>query len=214
MDAAVVMESGAPLTLALASPVTSYLCRGRWAFVWTVCDRQTLVQIDSACQQCSATHTHTHTHTEWKGCPQPSAHPPNTTINEKKKTPATTYQSNSNRSDFLCIFLRCLLPGMAGGGCSTDSSAALHTTLRSLPGSGQICVRSIIIQTSASKDKPHPRASPPARARTRLTQEHSSWRASDRSPSSHWGLRFWRNAPKISSVRRVAARKTHPRRQL
>ena len=62
MDAAVVMESGAPLTLALASPVTSYLCRGRWAFVWTVCDRQTLVQIDSACQQCSATHTHTHTH--------------------------------------------------------------------------------------------------------------------------------------------------------
>jgi len=44
--------------------------------------------------------------------------------------------------------------------CTKYLSADLHTAHRSLPGSGQSCIRSII--NPVSKDKPHPRASLPA----------------------------------------------------
>lgn len=151
MDVAVVIESGAPLTLALAFPVTSDLYRGRRVFVRTVSDRH---GADSFCLSTILCHTetHTYTNTQWKGCPQPSA----PQIQQKKNTKSLSIKRQQSRllSDFIA-------PSVPGS-CCTDSSAAFHTTPPISSGLGSRSVSDPSSSNPVSKDKPHPRASPPA----------------------------------------------------
>lgn len=109
-----------------------------------------MVQIVSACQQNRATQKHTHT---VKRLPTAICSP-NTT---KKKKLQKVYQSNGNRADSSWILLLHLLSGAA---------AEIHLLLFTQPSDLVWArVRSVSDPSSSnpvSKDKPQPRASPPA----------------------------------------------------
>lgn len=187
MDVAVVIESGAPLTLALAFPVTSDLYRGRRVFVRTVSDRH---GADSFCLSTILCHTetHTYTNTQWKGCPQPSA----PQIQQKKK-----YKKSINQTATEQTTLRFY--------CSICSRELLHRFICCFSHNPsdlfwarvKICVWSIIVQPRLKGQTSSQSLPASTYIHPTQNQEHSLWRASNESPSSHWRPRFWRKGPKI-----------------